>query len=233
MDANKEKALTYSVKASSHIITLLGDELIGSNSLALFELVKNAYDADADNVYIKFLDFQTSTPSIIIEDDGNGMSKEIIEKAWLVIGTDYKRREVKESTYKRRTSLGNKGVGRLAVHRLANTIKLETQARGENTGSTLNINWTKLIESSDFIDGLSVVVNHNVPNIIQSGHGTRITLSELREINWSRAKVYEMVSRLQNIKNEHLRQLERSRHICGKRTHTRNYCKREQSTRMD
>lgn len=201
MDANKEKALTYSVKASSHIITLLGDELIGSNSLALFELVKNAYDADADNVYIKFLDFQSSTPSIIIEDDGNGMSKEIIEKAWLVIGTDYKRREVKESTYKRRTSLGNKGVGRLAVHRLANTIKLETQARGENTGSTLDINWTKLIESSDFIDGLSVVVKHNVSNIILSGHGTRITLSELRDIHWTRAKVYEMVSRLQNIKN--------------------------------
>lgn len=159
MDSNNKRS--YYVKASSHIITLLGDELIGSNSLALFELVKNAYDADAENVYIRFINFQTNHPSIVIEDDGNGMSQETIERAWLVIGTDYKRREIKESLYKKRTSLGNKGVGRLAVHRLANSIKLETQARGESTGSTLDINWSNLINSSDYIDGLSVAVNHN------------------------------------------------------------------------
>ena len=140
MESNNINTKVYSVKASSHIITLLGDELIGSNSLALFELVKNSYDADADNVYIKFLDFQTDNPSISIEDDVIGMTKDIIEKAWLVIGTDYKRKEVKESREKRRTSLGNKGVGRLAVHRLANSIILETQAIGENTGSMLDIN---------------------------------------------------------------------------------------------
>ena len=75
MESNNINTKVYSVKASSHIITLLGDELIGSNSLALFELVKNSYDADADNVYIKFLDFQTDNPSISIEDDGIGMTK--------------------------------------------------------------------------------------------------------------------------------------------------------------
>lgn len=201
MESNNIKTKVYSVKASSHIITLLGDELIGSNSLALFELVKNSYDADADNVYIKFLDFQTDNPSISIEDDGIGMTKDIIEKAWLVIGTDYKRKEVKESREKRRTSLGNKGVGRLAVHRLANSIKLETQAIGENTGSMLDINWNDLINSSNYIDGLSVVVKHDVPCTFNSNHGTRIELSELREKHWTRAKVYEMVAKLQNIKN--------------------------------
>lgn len=199
MDSNNKRS--YYVKASSHIITLLGDELIGSNSLALFELVKNAYDADAENVYIRFINFQTNHPSIVIEDDGNGMSQETIERAWLVIGTDYKRREIKESLYKKRTSLGNKGVGRLAVHRLANSIKLETQARGESTGSTLDINWSNLINSSDYIDGLSVAVNHNINNLFPDGNGTRITLTELRENSWTRSKVYEMVARLQNIKN--------------------------------
>lgn len=201
MESNNINTKVYSVRASSHIITLLGDELIGSNSLALFELVKNSYDADADNVYIKFWNFQTDNPSISIEDDGNGMTKEIIEKAWLVIGTDYKRKEVKVSQQKKRTSLGNKGVGRLAVHRLANSIKLETKAKGEDTGSTLDINWNDLINSSSYIDGLSVIVKHGIPCLFQAGHGTRIILSELRENFWTRAKVYEMVAKLQNIKN--------------------------------
>ena len=40
----------YQIKATSHILNLLGDELIGSDSLAIFELVKNSYDADAENV---------------------------------------------------------------------------------------------------------------------------------------------------------------------------------------
>ena len=83
MESNNIKTKVYSVKASSHIITLLGDELIGSNSLALFELVKNSYDADADNVYIKFLDFQTDNPSISIEDDGIGMTPDDFQNKFL------------------------------------------------------------------------------------------------------------------------------------------------------
>ena len=54
MDIYNKEIRAYSVKASSHIITLLGDELIGSNSLALFDLVKNSYDADASFVRIHF-----------------------------------------------------------------------------------------------------------------------------------------------------------------------------------
>ena len=49
----------YNIKAKSHILSLLGEELIGSDSLAIFELVKNAYDADANHIKIEFIDLNT------------------------------------------------------------------------------------------------------------------------------------------------------------------------------
>ena len=191
----------YRVRTNSHIINLLGDELIGSDSLALFEIVKNAYDADASVVTISLNNLFGDDRNIVIEDDGNGMTPEVIERAWLTIGTDYKRKSVKVSPLYHRTSLGNKGVGRLAVHRLANRIMLETQPRGSAMGSRLKIDWDDLISSSENVEGLSVDVENNVSNVLNGKNGTRIILTQLREENWTKSKVAQMVRKLQNIIN--------------------------------
>lgn len=191
----------YSIKASSYIINLLGDELIGSDSLALFEIVKNSYDADSKIVVIYLNHIQSTDGSIVIEDMGNGMTPEVIEKAWLTIGTDYKRKELKQSPIYHRTSLGNKGVGRLAAYRLANKIKVETQPREDMFGSVLTINWNKLVRGGNSIEDLAVDVEHGVSNLIPGGHGTRITLSDLKCHNWNATKVKALVSQLQGILN--------------------------------
>lgn len=191
----------YSIKASSYVINLLGEELIGSDSLALFELVKNSYDADSANVIIHLNDILSKNGKIVIEDSGNGMTPEVIEKAWLTIGTDYKRRELKISPIYHRVSMGNKGVGRLAVHRLAHKIVVETQARGDLFGSKLIINWDKLINEGSHIEDLGVSVNHGLTNLINGGHGTRITLEDLKNHNWNSTKVKDLVSKLQGIIN--------------------------------
>ena len=105
----------FSFKANSHILSLLGDELIGTDNLAIFELVKNSYDADASHVKIIFDNINTPEATITIEDNGCGMSLETIEKSWLEIGTDFKRGKNKKISRKyKRNSLGEKGVGRLA-----------------------------------------------------------------------------------------------------------------------
>lgn len=191
----------YSIKASSYVINLLGEELIGSDSLALFELVKNSYDADSASVTISLNDILSDNGAIIIEDTGTGMSPEVIEKAWLTIGTDYKRHDLKISPIYHRVSMGNKGVGRLAVHRLAHKIKVETQAIGDLFGSELTINWDKLINEGSHIEDLGVSVNHGLTNLIEGGHGTRITLTDLKNHNWNATKVKDLVSKLQGIIN--------------------------------
>jgi len=191
----------YSIKASSYVINLLGEELIGSDSLALFELVKNSYDADSVSVTIYLNDILSKDGEIVIEDSGNGMTPEVIEKAWLTIGTDYKRKELKISPIFHRVSMGNKGVGRLAVHRLAHKIKVETQARGDFFGSELTINWDKLINASTHLEDLGVSVEHGLTDLIKGGHGTRIILSDLKNHNWNATKVKELVGKLQGIIN--------------------------------
>ena len=190
----------YPIKATSHIINLLGDELIGSDSLAIFELVKNAYDADATVVTIKFNDLDTSNRSIIIEDNGCGMSPDIIRDVWLTIGTDYKK-QAKISKKFHRTSLGNKGVGRLAVHRLADEILLESQAENDMFGSTLFINWEELVQSEDYIEDLTVEVEEGVRQSFQEHHGTRITLTKLKTKKWTKAALKELAQKIINIKN--------------------------------
>ena len=108
--------ITSAFKARAHLLKLLGDELIGDDRLAIFELVKNAYDADATKVEV-MLDLGSTNPKIVVTDhQGHGMSEETILGKWMEIGTDSKRKERIRSPRFKRMPLGGKGVGRLAVH---------------------------------------------------------------------------------------------------------------------
>ena len=70
-------------RVQSHVLKLLGDELIGHDRLAVFELVKNSYDADATVVDVT-LALNSVPPMIVVSDNGIGMSGETIENAWLM-----------------------------------------------------------------------------------------------------------------------------------------------------
>lgn len=191
----------FPIKATSHILNLLGDELIGNDSLAIFELVKNSYDADATKVIIYFNNLDSSDRSIVIEDDGSGMTPEIIQNVWLTIGTDYKKKKAKVSPVFGRTSLGNKGVGRLAVHRLADEIMLESQAAGDMFCSKLHINWKSLVQSEQYIQDLSVNVEYGLTGLFKKNQGTRITLTGLKTKKWTKANLKDLARKIENIKN--------------------------------
>lgn len=120
----------------AHILTLLGNELIKNPVMAIYELVKNSYDADASKVDVRFMDIEDIDKSvIIIEDDGTGMTSEIIEDVWLEPGTDYRKpynkdtglRQIIKSPLYDRIPMGEKGVGRFAVHKLSSQILLITR----------------------------------------------------------------------------------------------------------
>lgn len=190
----------YSIKANSSIIHLLGDELIGSDILAIFELVKNAYDADAEYVEVRF-DIDDGKRMIVIEDDGCGMSPEIINNVWLTIGTDYKKEEGRITKRFGRHTLGNKGVGRLAVHKLADEITLETQVSDSKLGSRMELNWNNLVLSSQRIQDLKVKVENETEVHFKKGHGTRIILTSLKTTEWMKSDIIDIVRKVYNIAN--------------------------------
>ena len=192
----------HNIKAKSHILSLLGDELIGSDSLAIFELVKNAYDADATEVKILFIDLNQENQKIVIEDNGCGMSPTIIQNVWLTIGTDFKRgKNRKESPRFKRVSFGNKGVGRLAVHKLAKKITLETKVLSDLFSSKLHIDWPTLIKSKEYIQDLEVVVETIGDPLFEVGQGTRIILDSLTTKSWTKKTLRDLVRKINNIKN--------------------------------
>lgn len=119
-------------KPKAHILTLLGEELIKNPVMAIYELVKNSYDADSNKVDVYFRDVEDiENASIIIEDDGIGMTSKIVEDVWLEPGSDFRKpvnkdgeRQIIKSPIYERIPMGEKGVGRFAVHKLGTKILL-------------------------------------------------------------------------------------------------------------
>ena len=189
-------------RVQSHVLKLLGDELIGHDRLAVFELVKNSYDADATVVDVT-LALNATPPTIIVTDNGIGMSADTIESAWLEIGTDSKRKKLARSRSPMgRLPLGEKGVGRLAVQKLGEMLKLTTCQAGQPEYE-FSINWTQLIDSARYLgDGLQVEVEENSPpKVFEAGPGTRVEITGLHREQWTRREIrdlYRLVSSLSN-----------------------------------
>ena len=151
--ANKNagsKALNLPFRPRARLLQLLGDELIGSSRLAVFELVKNAYDADAETVRIVLENIDSSEASIVVEDDGEGMTLDTIRNIWLVPGHDHRARQRAEMrrTRRGRLPLGEKGLGRFAAHKLGNRIEVVTRA-DEQPECVVSIDWNVLNPKSE------------------------------------------------------------------------------------
>jgi signal transduction histidine kinase len=123
---------------------LLGRDLITDRIVALFELVKNAYDANAENVKIQYSNvssLQGANRKIIIQDDGIGMSLDDIQNKWMVIGTNSKRNSFfSPKPYKRRY-IGEKGIGRFAVDKLGQLLRIRTKRLQDEKELIVTINW--------------------------------------------------------------------------------------------
>lgn len=123
---------------------LLGRELISDRITALFEIVKNAYDANANFALVRFIDIspRSKKSKIVIIDDGQGMTLQDISYKWMVIGTSSKRRDrVSPSPYNRKV-VGKKGIGRFAVDLLGSKLILKTKQQGTREWIILETDWS-------------------------------------------------------------------------------------------
>lgn len=190
----KDREYRLPVKAASHVLALLGDQLIGDEKLAVFELVKNSYDADANNVVVTLNVSAGRAGCIVVEDDGHGMGMERIEEGWLFIGHSAKRaaRTTRSPKYGR-LPLGEKGVGRLAAFKLGRRLLLITRKEGEPEYE-VHLDLDELIRQGPLMQDLSAtMLARNVGRVFSEGQtGTRIEISALNREIWSRGDVRRM-----------------------------------------
>lgn len=206
------------IRPYARLLTMLGDQLIKNEQIAVTELMKNSYDADADWVRVSFenfgKDYKIQDDSrIVIEDNGRGMTHDIITNAWMNPATPNKfTKDVNEQrTSCGRVIQGEKGIGRFAMLKLGKTIEMVTRPEGEDVEYKLVFDFNKydddfLTEDKKgkeiFLDDLGFELEEETPSIFVprditfgnrtfsgsvNAKGTRIVISNLRGA-WSEKK---------------------------------------------
>jgi signal transduction histidine kinase len=125
-------------KISARAASLIGHENIATADGAVIELVKNSYDADADDCIV-FLDHSKRKKTLYIIDNGDGMDNQIIDDYWMTIGTANKLNDPRSRN--KRIKTGAKGIGRFALDRLGNEASIITLPIGSMKGYQWNVKW--------------------------------------------------------------------------------------------
>ena len=190
----------------THLFRELGELLVGRDSTALIELIKNAYDADATEVTVhgENLD-DLEQGRIVVTDNGNGMSQDQFINGFLRIASRIKDQDSRRSSVFGRRYTGVKGIGRLAAHKLARRIEVESIHAKLPQGSGVTqlnavLEWDE-IEKFETIDEIPEEIislrERNTSRNVASG--TTLTLTKLRR-SWTaqdRNKFFEEVQAFQ------------------------------------
>ena len=141
------------------VFAALGKDLVTNDVVAVLELVKNAYDAFAENVWVEF-SIHDDEPCLEIRDDGVGMTRDVIENVWCLVATPFRERNpfVKKGNKVRRVA-GAKGLGRLSVARLGERLIMQTKSDSEPCWK-VEVDWSKL-EQIDSLDKSTVSISQN------------------------------------------------------------------------
>ena len=208
------------IRPYARLLTMLGDQLIKNEQIAVLELIKNAYDADADWVKLSFVGFSPNgavlkDSKIVIEDNGIGMSKDIIQNAWMSPATANKSSkdgEVKMTKEKKRIIQGEKGIGRYAMLKLGSIINMITRPEKCADEYSLRLDFSSFDENyssigqdsrnlyldelsfdlqvsspKEFVDR-SVSIGRKIFEGSKNAHGTRLEISGLKG-KWNQAKI--------------------------------------------
>lgn len=191
MEEYLHNSIAFSVDAG--LIDRLGKELVGRAETAVSELVKNAYDADAKNVEVNFIDSLWIGGSLEIVDDGLGMTYEQLKSGFMTISSTDKVHNPLSIRYNR-SRAGKKGIGRFATQRLGKKLIIITQTLESEQAIKLTIDWDKYTVDQD----ISRIANQIEYLPKEKPEGTTLIIIDLRE-GWSEAaikRIYRYVSDL-------------------------------------
>lgn len=165
------------LRFSTGIVKRLGEELNPTLSKSILELAKNAYDADATECQIELQDIGRPGGTIIVRDNGDGMTSSQITDGWLVLGHSSK--NPSSRTRLGRIPAGSKGLGRLAALRMGrNTLLSTTSKQEENLQHELIIKWDKFDNTQVAEDFVLKITTR--PSRQGFTPGTEIRINDLR-----------------------------------------------------
>lgn len=202
---------TLHFDVSTGLKRVLGRQLITEDEVALFELVKNSFDAAARTVHLYFGD-----DHVVVADDGTGMSYADLNDKWLFVAYSGKRETNQDADFRNlaadRHFAGSKGIGRFSSDRLGQQMFLQTRPKKEKAGPVHNlaINWERF-EKSDKEHFEDVPVTYSkapsfrVPNELRKfganlKNGTVIEIRKLRR-SWNREELLSLKASLAKLIN--------------------------------
>lgn len=187
-------------KPKAQILLQLGEQLIKSESVAILELIKNSYDADATEVTVFMQDIDCPEKGIItIVDNGSGMTLDTVCNVWMEPGNTHKREVVNEQQRSKlgRLPIGEKGIGRFGVHKLGKKIEMVTRAEGSSE-IYVSIDW-RAFEAAEYLNDVIVTIQEREPVIFtEKKTGTKLVITDLSTA-WTRGmlrKVYRAITSL-------------------------------------
>lgn len=217
-------------KTNVQLKSIIGKDLINDDNIAILELVKNSFDADAKQVKVQYLNlkknddknvmhFSSITSRLIIQDDGIGMDIGDIRDKWLNIA--YSEKKINKTQHKRRMA-GAKGVGRFSCDRLGEYLNLYAKTNNDSNYYKLSIDWKKFeIDDEDKeIQSIPLKYETLTPNEFQLlgfsnfKQGVLLEIIKLRsnwayqlldkngdEIGWDVSKLVELKKYLEKLIN--------------------------------
>lgn len=177
----------YSVRFSvdADLVSRLGNELVARQETALSELVKNAYDADATQVTLRFIDSLTKGGTLVIEDNGVGMTKEQLINGFMRISSGDKILHPISQNY-HRSKAGQKGIGRFAVQRLGSKLEIKTRSESSQEGYSVYFDWSEYQRNKELTE-----IKNTISIIQQNKQGTILTIKGLRD-KWNEKAIERM-----------------------------------------
>ena len=195
MDNNGTLKWRFDVSA----FRLIGRDLITDRITALFELVKNCYDANATEVTIIFHRAGESSQKnvITITDNGHGMSFEDVRDKWMVIGTSSKRRNPISAPPFFRRCVGEKGIGRFAVDKLGDYLEISTKQENTSDWLSVRINWNQYQKTSEEEQALRLFTEIENAYVLtpakeRTEHGTILTIEGLHDV-WEKKDIIRLL----------------------------------------
>ncbi len=183
----------------ARLLKLIGAELISDEVVAITELVKNAHDADARSVVIRFTNATSAEGEIVVEDDGEGMDRDSLLGGWMSPAGSTKREASRRVTASGRRVLGEKGLGRFAADKLGRHLELVSHRSGAAAEVCAVFDWDEFDSDTRMLEEIHSRWEIR-PAASPEHHGTRLRISGLRT-TWTERMFRRLCTRLSRLRS--------------------------------